>query len=120
MVKHMDADYSTAMAMIYQHSTPANHPDNDSVELNYYNSSLYNTSPTLFTPRITDRQKKEGGFTCEICGQVIQRQDNFKRHIRLHSGQMPFQCPLCERRFNTRYHLQYHMKCSSAHADLKQ
>lgn len=57
------------------------------------------------------------GFACQVCGQIIQRKDNYRRHLRLHSGMLPFQCPLCPRRFNTRYHLQYHLQRSSAHAN---
>lgn len=56
------------------------------------------------------------GFGCQVCGQIIQRKDNYRRHLRLHSGMLPFQCPLCPRRFNTRYHLQYHLQRSAAHA----
>nr|XP_053642430.1 zinc finger and BTB domain-containing protein 7B-like isoform X11 [Cherax quadricarinatus] len=56
------------------------------------------------------------GFGCQVCGQVIQRRDNYRRHLRLHSGLLPFQCHLCPRRFNTRYHLQYHLKRSNVHA----
>lgn len=57
------------------------------------------------------------GFGCQVCGQIIQRKDNYRRHLRLHFGMLPFQCPLCPRRFNTRYHLQYHLQRSSAHAN---
>ncbi|KAG7165444.1 Zinc finger protein 888-like 2 [Homarus americanus] len=56
------------------------------------------------------------GYGCQVCGQIIQRRDNYRRHLRLHSGLLPFQCHLCPRRFNTRYHLQYHLKCSKVHA----
>ncbi|XP_066982492.1 protein bric-a-brac 1-like isoform X11 [Macrobrachium rosenbergii] len=57
------------------------------------------------------------GYKCHVCGQIVQRKDNYRRHLRLHSGLLPFQCHLCPRRFNTRYHLQYHLKRSSVHAD---
>lgn len=56
------------------------------------------------------------GFGCQVCGQIIQRRDNYRRHLRLHSGDLPYQCPLCPRRFNTRYHLQYHLQRSAAHS----
>ncbi|KAK4297883.1 hypothetical protein Pmani_029741 [Petrolisthes manimaculis] len=61
------------------------------------------------------QQQQQAGFGCRVCGQVIQRRDNYRRHMRLHSGQLPFQCHLCPRRFNTRYHLHYHLYRSTVH-----
>ncbi|XP_063588707.1 zinc finger protein 524-like [Penaeus indicus] len=72
--------------------------------------------PAWSGPRPSISDPQQVGYLCQVCGQVIQRRDNYRRHLRLHSGMLPFQCHLCPRRFNTRYHLQYHLKRSNVHA----
>ena len=57
--------------------------------------------------------------TCQICGYSSIYQNNYKRHMRIHTGQL-FRCHLCEVQFNCRYYLQKHVrkKHGSAEATL--
>ena len=37
---------------------------------------------------------------CPTCGLVLYRH-NFSTHYRIHTGEMPFQCNYCDKRFRT-------------------
>ena len=40
------------------------------------------------------------GFECDICGKIIVTMSNLRRHRRLHTGEKPFTCGTCERKFS--------------------
>lgn len=46
-------------------------------------------------------------YTCSICNYSAPRMDNYKRHMRRHTGQM-FECDVCGVRYNCKYGLQKH------------
>ena len=46
---------------------------------------------------------------CEICRRPFSRKDSLERHMRVHTGEEPYKCPLCDRRFKSRSALKYHM-----------
>ncbi|XP_041349552.1 zinc finger protein 431-like isoform X4 [Gigantopelta aegis] len=46
------------------------------------------------------QRKQEGGFTCEICNKWFRNASNEARHMRIHSGKMPFQCEKCQKPFH--------------------
>lgn len=46
-------------------------------------------------------------FFCSHCRYSSTRLDNYKRHMRRHTGQL-FQCEICHVQFNCRYYLQKH------------
>ncbi|XP_078580246.1 uncharacterized protein LOC144864247 [Branchiostoma floridae x Branchiostoma japonicum] len=47
--------------------------------------------------------------TCHICGKVFRRPSEVQRHLRVHTGEQPFQCDLCYRRFNDKSNWRNHM-----------
>ena len=51
-----------------------------------------------------ETQKK---YTCSMCGYSVSRLDNFKRHMRRHTGQM-HQCDVCGAQFVCKYGMQKH------------
>lgn len=40
---------------------------------------------------------------CEICGLELRSNSHLNRHLRVHSGEKPFECPTCGQKFAQRY-----------------
>ncbi|CAI4221395.1 unnamed protein product [Auanema sp. JU1783] len=61
------------------------------------------TSSTVNTPtsgaRPTDDEALRK-FKCEECGKAFKFKHHLKEHIRIHSGEKPFECPSCHKRFS--------------------
>jgi uncharacterized C2H2 Zn-finger protein len=55
---------------------------------------------------------------CQICGKGFNNAENFKYHMRRHSGEKPLQCPTCEKQFAEpwayRKHLRLHTGYNSS------
>lgn len=49
-------------------------------------------------------------FRCTFCGQQFAQITAMKIHVRLHTGEKPYSCNLCPRRFISRGYLQTHLK----------
>ncbi|KAH3897436.1 hypothetical protein DPMN_021624 [Dreissena polymorpha] len=47
-------------------------------------------------------------FSCEWCGKTFCRRDFLARHMVVHTGEKPFECHICLRRFNVRTNLNSH------------
>ncbi|VDO94565.1 unnamed protein product [Soboliphyme baturini] len=47
---------------------------------------------------------------CPTCGLVLYRH-NFSTHYRIHTGELPFQCSFCDKRFRTSSALTVHTRC---------
>lgn len=83
------------------------------------------TKPKTFLQKSglrTEKPKKpkilEKNFVCREpgCGKAFQKPSGRMEHERIHSGERPFSCELCDKKFIQKSHLTAHMR---AHLDVK-
>ena len=48
-------------------------------------------------------------FQCPLCPYSSNRKDNLKTHVRRHTGERPYPCPACDKRFTCRTGLNEHV-----------
>jgi len=59
------------------------------------------------------KERKE----CPICGKTLYDRSTWNRHMRIHTGEKPYPCHYCGRRFRTNYNkLGHEKKCPDRHA----
>jgi len=56
----------------------------------------------------TGRKRKR--FVCPTCDKSLGSDIGLERHMRTHTGEMPFQCDVCQNRFKLLQHLQAHKR----------
>lgn len=52
----------------------------------------------------------EKPFKCDVCQKRFTLKQQLQNHIRTHTGERPFQCSICLRRFNCKSNLSVHIK----------
>ena len=51
-----------------------------------------------------------GEFGCPVCPKITKRKDYMQKHILIHTGEKPFRCQHCGKRFNRKDNCVAHMK----------
>ncbi|XP_057676942.1 early growth response protein 1-like [Corythoichthys intestinalis] len=74
-------------------------------------------TPACQLPKLSRRKSQGKGsqerpYTCpaEGCDRRFSRSDELTRHVRVHTGQKPFQCRICMRSFSRSDHLTTHIR----------
>ncbi|XP_064628033.1 zinc finger protein 287-like isoform X1 [Lineus longissimus] len=53
---------------------------------------------------------KGEGWSCEYCGRWFSRHDHWVDHVRIHTGETPFMCDFCPKKFKRKSQKNHHMK----------
>lgn len=99
----------TPLSTIKAFATQTGSPDLKSV----YQSQLIKPSRMRKYPnRPSKTPPHERPYACpvETCDRRFSRSDELTRHIRIHTGQKPFQCRICMRNFSRSDHLTTHIR----------
>jgi uncharacterized Zn-finger protein len=51
----------------------------------------------------------DGNKACPICGRKFQSPSAVRVHMRIHTGERPYECNNCRKRFTRKGHLKSHM-----------
>ncbi|XP_062591401.1 early growth response protein 2-like [Saccostrea cucullata] len=95
-------------------STPSKHSLPSSIIQPYQQGQLklMPVKPRKYPNRPSKTPLHERPYACpvESCDRRFSRSDELTRHIRIHTGQKPFQCRICMRQFSRSDHLTTHVR----------
>jgi len=82
--------------------------DGDTLATDADIESHHATTSDLTNPGDAAHPADKDGFTCPVCQKHFQS-NHIKRHMRIHSGERPYACGICQYRFSQPANLTRHM-----------
>ena len=73
----------------------------------------------LATEIYTDEEVAQKPHYCEICSKRFSKEDYFKMHMKIHSGELKIKCDYCDKEFQDPCYLKRHIRTSHTHKDEK-
>ena len=67
----------------------------------------------------TDEEVAQKPHYCEICSKRFSKEDYFKMHMKIHSGELKIKCDYCDKEFQDPCYLKRHIRTSHTHKDEK-
>ena len=55
-------------------------------------------------------KSKSNEYKCPYCPKVMKKKVHIDEHIRIHTGEKPFECPICGKGFNKNFTRKDHMR----------
>ena len=75
-------------------------------------SNLTNFTGAQAIARVQHRspmRNKRTMFECSFCGKRCMQKSDLKRHVRIHTGDKPYSCEICFKKFRLKHHVDFHM-----------